>query len=272
MMNQFVLATYENEHINFRIERNQGESKFFYLDHEGKETGNLKNCISTEFKKKFPTEAELRFELLFRSANQFYEKNGINFYVIKLESKMDYDLIKEEILDKLTHGIPFNHNEKIKLFENKIIRINGIRLMNVKMLVLNSTGLQLYSDPNSSISDFVSIKKISSFKIDDEDIKVRYVLNNDEYHYDLFISRSINELLNTFSSETDKPLLDKDKAIQWFKDLGYNLNVFEEDNDDLDYHYEGIFEIPSFDDDTVNDKLYEAHKLEVEVDNLLKHF
>lgn len=265
-MIQYFIAVFKDEHIMFKINREEEDSQFFFLNDKVLNLNELD--ISEEFKQNFPTENELRFELLFRNKlNDSYKKNGIKFINIRENNMVSYDLIKEEILNKVTHGIPFNPNEKIKLFENKIIRINGIRLMNVKMLVLNSTGLQLYSDPNSLISDFVSIKKISSFRIDDEDIEVRYMGNNDEYHYDLVISRSINELLNTFSSETDKPLLSTGKAVQWFKDVGYNLSI-DNENDD----YEGIFEVPCYSDDTCNDKLKRLYDLNNEVLNLLKHF
>lgn len=269
ILNQYFIGIFKDEFLNFRIERKENKIKFFFLNDTNDEVLNLEETsISNEFKQKFPSEEELRFELLFRNKlNDSYKKNGIKFINIGENNMVSYDLIKEEILNKVTHGIPFNPNEKIKLFENKIIRINEIRLMNVKMLVLNSTGLQLYSDPNSLISDFVSIKKISSFRIDDEDIEVRYMGNNDEYHYDLVISRSINELLNTFSSETDKPLLSTGKAVQWFKDVGYNLSI-DNENDD----YEGIFEVPCYSDDTCNDKLKRLYDLNNEVLNLLKHF
>lgn len=269
MMNQFVLATYENEYVNFRIERNQDEDNFFYLDHEGKETRNLENCISTEFKKNFPSEGELRFELLFRSVNQFYEKNGINFYIVKLESKMGYDLIKEIIKEKITYNIPFEENEKI-IIKPMIIHINGFLFRNVRKISVDGSVLEIYSN-DGILDDFISTEDIESFEVDEENIKIKYVGSNSIHHYDLFVSKTLNDLLNRFDSETDKPVLPKDKAVQWFKDVGYTLEVYRE-NDNLDFHYEGIFEVPCYSDDTCSDKLRRLYKLNDEVNNLLKHF
>lgn len=267
-MIQYFIAVFKDEQIMFKINREEEDSQFFFLNDKVLNLNELD--ITEKFKKNFPSENELRFELLFRNKlNDSYESNEIKFINIGEDDHLGYKLIKEIIKEKITYGVPFDENEKISIAP-MIIHINGFLFRNIKKISLGADVLEISSN-DGILNDFISTEDVESFEVDDEDIKVEYVGNNDIHHYDLFVSRRINELLNTFDSDTDKPLLDADKAVQWFKDVGYELSILKED-DDLDYQYSSIFRVPCYDDDSCTNKLERLYKLNDEVLNLLKHF
>ena len=183
---------------------------------------------------------------------------------------MKYTEIKKIIKTMITKGIPFNPNEKIVLPRNMTIRVNKIRFRNIKVIVLNKQGLQTYADVNTILNTYIALKNITSFQVDDDDTNIKYMGSYQE-DKDLYVSDRLNKVLNRYDLDTDKEVLPKAKAIEWFKDLGYDLVVYE-GKDSLGATYKGVFEIDYYFDDTCNDKLIIMDRLEKEVTSLLKHF